>query len=89
MAKAAISKKKYYEQPTLDSHMLGWCDEVTNYAGSAEAHYNVRKSRTPKSDPGCAPITITISGGTYIAGGVEFSLASRDPPVHVSQDDYI
>ncbi|KAI1389138.1 uncharacterized protein F4822DRAFT_443821 [Hypoxylon trugodes] len=47
-------------------HILGWCTEVTNYAGSPDANYAISRSRLEEPSGGCVFDRITISAGMYV-----------------------
>ncbi|KAF4442817.1 hypothetical protein F53441_11645 [Fusarium austroafricanum] len=74
---------------TTTRHVLGWCSEANFYAGSAQAHYNVKHSELPKANAECALAGIIVSLGKMITGGSSFELGIRDTPVHVSRNGYI
>ncbi|KAI9764589.1 MAG: hypothetical protein M1840_008318 [Geoglossum simile] len=70
-------------------HVLGWCSEVRNYAGAADANYTIDRSRLPAPHAGCVLEKVSVSGGKFITGGFIFGIGNKEKPVHVSRDGYV
>ncbi|KAH8661614.1 hypothetical protein BGZ60DRAFT_530564 [Tricladium varicosporioides] len=70
-------------------NIVGWCSEVKNYAGAADAEYEIRRSRLPGPNTDYILEKVSISGGKFVTGGASFRIGIKDTPVHVSQNDYV
>ncbi|KAK2607654.1 hypothetical protein N8I77_006317 [Diaporthe amygdali] len=71
-------------------HILGWCDNIQNLAGSEVAKYDIGWSGLGHPRAGCAFDKVSITGGQFVTGGVTALIGRRDKAVHIhSRDDYV
>ncbi|KAK6535580.1 hypothetical protein TWF694_002035 [Orbilia ellipsospora] len=64
-------------------HIVGWCSVVDYRAGAADANYEVRPSRLPKTDAECLLHRVSIPRRREIQG-VPQNLGNKDTPSHAS-----
>ncbi|KAI1130868.1 hypothetical protein F5Y10DRAFT_103811 [Nemania abortiva] len=70
-------------------HVVGWCTNVLNHAGTAKANYKIGWSALRPPGPGLAFEKISIVGGMFVTAGVSTIIGKRDKAVHFKyRDDY-
>ncbi|KAI2606644.1 hypothetical protein GGR54DRAFT_652332 [Hypoxylon sp. NC1633] len=75
-------------------HIVGWSNDVRNFAGAPDADYNIEWSDLPSPNSICVleKVTITGSAAPFISSGASFALGIKDKPLHLgfgSGDDYM
>ncbi|KAK8021758.1 purine and uridine phosphorylase [Apiospora arundinis] len=76
---------------TLDTrrHIIGWCRDACNFAGTKRAHYKVKKSGLGKPASGLTLDRINISGGKFLTVGIPIAMGKKDRPVRAAKaSDY-
>ncbi|KAK7990034.1 serine/threonine protein kinase [Apiospora arundinis] len=66
-------------------HIIGWCRDMRNFAGTKEAQYKVRKSGLARPYAGFALDRINISGGKFLTVGVPIAIGKKDRPARAAK----
>ncbi|KAF3182049.1 hypothetical protein TWF225_006544 [Orbilia oligospora] len=73
--------------PALETarHVVGWCSKASYHAGAADAVYNIKSSRLPKTHGGCALREVCAIRGQIVSGGSQFAIGNKDIPLRLSR----
>ncbi|KAL8407811.1 hypothetical protein RB594_006580 [Gaeumannomyces avenae] len=66
-------------------HIIGWCMNVKNYAGTKDATYDVKKTSLGPPNHGCVFDRITITGGKYLTISFSWLIRKKEKPIRSSQ----
>ncbi|UNI19547.1 hypothetical protein JDV02_005727 [Purpureocillium takamizusanense] len=90
------AETKHLAMDTLERsrHIVGWSDDVRNFAGAPDADFAIEWTDLPSPNSMCALEKVTISGSAvpFITSGASIALGIKDKALHLgfgSSDDYM
>ncbi|KAJ5936391.1 hypothetical protein N7454_005026 [Penicillium verhagenii] len=66
-------------------HIVGWSEQVRNYAGSRESNYNIYKTRLQQPDSRFAFDRVSISAGKIISVAGSVAIGKKDKPARAAK----